>query len=239
MIHIYQCVQYSPEWWEIRNGRPTASEFDKILTPKKWRPSNAQNTLIAELAAAIADPSPNFFADHPMSRAMANGRDMEPRARAWYEVEIGPPVQQVGFVIDGNGRFGCSPDGLIESAPGEDGPGGLELKCPMLKTQAAYLQAGRDVLPPEYACQVHGSMIVTGRRWWDFMSYAPGLPVVYRRVRWDEKTDALAAELGRFWVKFNDQLRTILGREVDWTPPPTTRAAQSAVEGEVTEEYPY
>lgn len=33
MIAHYEVVQQSDEWWELRNGKPTASEFSRILNP--------------------------------------------------------------------------------------------------------------------------------------------------------------------------------------------------------------
>jgi len=70
------------------------------------------------------------------SRAMQDGIDMEPEARACYSFLAGGEVKQVGFCLSDDGRFGCSPDGLV----GDDG--GLELKCPLPKTHIKYLVEG-------------------------------------------------------------------------------------------------
>lgn len=184
--------QYSPEWWAVRKGVPTASQFFRILTPKTGKLSASADDYAFELVAALYDPNPPGQ-DRPASREMMHGLECEPEARSWYELETGSTVRQVGFVLSDCGRIGCSPDGLV----GEDG--GLELKCPTLKTQAKYLYDGG--LPVEYKAQVHGSLIVTGREWWDFLSYAPGLPPLYLRITPDDYTaklrDALAAFLER------------------------------------------
>ena len=54
----------------------------------------------------------------------------------------------------------------------------------------------------DYLAQVHGSLIVTGRKWWDFMSYAPGLEPLRIRVVPDKYTQELAEELEKFWKRF-------------------------------------
>lgn len=190
-MKTFMCVQNSPEWWELRRGVPTASNFDRIITPKTGALSKSADALICEL---IADSRRGCMPEEgPISRPMQNGIDTEPEARRWYEMEKGIDVRRVGFCLTDDDRFGCSPDALV----GEDG--GLELKCPELKTQAAYLLAGE--LPAEYRPQVHGCLIVTGRAWWDFLSYAPGLPPLLIRVTPDAYTDALRKALDDFWAK--------------------------------------
>lgn len=125
--------------------------------------------------------------------AMKRGTQLEPEARSYYEMDRGLDVEQDGFCMTDDGRFGCSPDGLV----GIDG--GLELKCPSPSTHVSYLLEG--VLPSEYKAQVHGSMIVTGRAWWDFMSYCPGLPPLLIRVGPDDYTEKLRTALEAFWLR--------------------------------------
>jgi hypothetical protein len=194
-IKIFDCVQLSVEWWEARRGVPTASGFDRILTPT-GKPSAQADDYIAELVGELVDYHPPVLSEKALNpfRPRDNGLIVEPEARAWYTVQTGNAVDQVGFVLDSTGRVGCSPDGMV----GDDGC--LELKCPLAKTHAKYLMAGR--LPPEYKPQVHGQLLVTGRKWVDFMSYAPGLPVILIRVEADDYTqllsDALEAFVGRY-----------------------------------------
>ena len=201
-MKTFMCAQYSPEWWTIRRGVPTASEFDRIMTPKKRTYSAGAGGYIAQLIADTACLNPNFFTDRPQSRAMADGINNEPEARRYYELIAEHHVQQVGFCLTDDGRFGCSPDGLV----GDDG--GLELKCPQLNTQAKYLVKGE--LPLEYMCQVHGQLIVTGRKWWDFLSYAPGLAPLLVRVEPNDFTDLLRVHLERFWTQYQETKAKIL-----------------------------
>ncbi|MBY0515118.1 MAG: YqaJ viral recombinase family protein [Gemmataceae bacterium] len=189
-MKVVNCVQYSPEWWEARRGVPTASRFDRILTPKTSKPSSQQEPYTHELIADRVRFDPRVVTDRPMNAAMRHGVDCEPEARDWYALEGNHDVQQVGFCLTDDGRMGCSPDGLV----GTDGL--LEIKCPEPKTHVGYLMAG--TLPDEYRCQVHGQLLVTGRRWCDFFSYCPGFDPFLIRVAPDEFTDRLASELARF-----------------------------------------
>src|SRR5262245_2947730 len=47
VVKIIECKQYTPEWWEARRGIPTASNFDKILTPKTEKASAQQADYLA------------------------------------------------------------------------------------------------------------------------------------------------------------------------------------------------
>lgn len=194
-MKVFDCPQYSPEWWDRRRGVPTASEFPRILTPAKWQYAAGADTYICELVGQLYDYDygpRNDFA----TAAMKNGTVMEPESRRFYSLETNCDVQQVGFCMTDDGRFGCSPDGLV----GDDG--GLELKHPIAATQVKWLMAG--VVPPEYLAQIHGSLLITKRHWWDFLSYYPGMDPLLVRVVPDEKTLLLAEALETFWQRLTE-----------------------------------
>ena len=187
--------QRSPEWYEARRGLPTGSRFDMILTPKKGEPAAAQETLIAQLIAESICPPEEGVID-VRTADMEQGIRLEAEARCCYEMDFAKaPVAEVGFRIHESGLFGGSPDAIV----GEDG--GVEIKAPKACTHVGYYRDG--TLPSEYKCQVHGYMIVTGRAWWDFFSYARNLPPFHVRVRRDDFTAKLEAELYRFCEKYN------------------------------------
>ena len=218
-MRIIECTQLSPEWWEARRGLPTASEFSRILTPAKGKPSASQDAYLNELVGDIVRLDPPVITERG-NYAMDHGRDTEAEARAWLAVLRGwspDKVRTVGFCVSDDGRYGCSPDGLVEDDP--EGPGGVELKCPQPNTQVAYLRAAADPdepvrLPLEYKCQVHGCLLVTGRAWWDFCSYCRGFPPLVVRVYPDAFTKALGKELDAFCAKKDELLnwlRTVEG----------------------------
>lgn len=188
-MRLVTCDQYSAEYWAARRGVPTASEFGRVITPKSGALSAQAHGYACQLVADTFDPQYGTHEDY-VSAAMKNGTIMEPEARRFYEFERSADVARVGFCLTDDGRFGCSPDGLV----GDDGA--LELKSPTPRVHVEYLVAG--VLPPDYRPQVHGHLIVTGRPWCDFMSYCRGFPPLLVRVEPDEFTDSLRRCLDEF-----------------------------------------
>jgi len=190
-----EVAQRSKEWYEARRGLPTCSRFDKILTASTAKPSAAQETLINELIAESIMP-PEQGVIHHISPEMEYGMKLEAEARCAYDLEFAKePVKEVGFLIADCGLFGGSPDALV----GENG--GVELKVPNASTHIGYIRAG--VLPSEYKQQVHGYLVVTGRKFWDFFSYARHIPPFHLRVEPDEYTAKLSAELMSFAQRYN------------------------------------
>lgn len=200
-MRVLNFPQRTQDWWDIRRGIPTASRFDAILTPRTAKPSASQESYICELMAEL------YAAQWPpaetpiLSHAMAYGVENEPRARAWYSFATDNQVREVGFCLADDGSYGCSPDGLI----GDDGC--LELKCPQPQTHIRYLLDGG--LPPEYRCQVHGQLIVTGCEWCDFVSFCDGLPPLKVRVTPDDFTKILEREIWIFCDKYNASKKKI------------------------------
>jgi hypothetical protein len=197
-MKIYdEIIQGSDEWKAVKCGVPSASNFDKIVTTKGERSKQAEKYLYRLAGERITGTSEETF----QSAAMQKGVEMEAEARSYYEVVNDTEVKQVGFCLaDG---FGSSPDGLI----GEDG--GLELKVPNLATHVGYLLDGK--LPTEYFCQVQGNLLVTGRKWWDFMSYAsPSIkPFIIRVERDGVFIKKLEAELKLFCQELEEVVKKI------------------------------
>lgn len=171
MITIRDIEQGSPEWFALRVGVLSASRFKDML----MKPTTAgYRDLIAELATErlVGQPARDGFTSHHMQR----GIELEAEARSLYEFDQNVDVDQITFVYrDDSKLVGCSPDGMV----GDDGL--LEIKCPKLATHVGYLLRGK--LPTEYAPQVYGQMLVTGRSWCDFVSYHPASNVPMFRLR--------------------------------------------------------
>lgn len=201
-MKVFDFEQYSPDWWAVRRGVPTASEFGSIITPKKLQLAAAHQTYIHRL---IGDTFSLDYgkAEGPVTEQMRRGTINEPESRRWYEMHRDCEVTQIGFCKTDDDRAGCSPDGLV----GDDGV--LELKNPSAHTHVAWLLEGG--LPDEHKAQVHGQLIVTGRQWADFLSYCPGLPPLLVRVEPDAFTEALRKCLDDFLAKYTEALNKISG----------------------------
>ena len=186
--------QGTPEWFLSRVGVPSASVFDKIVT-SKGELSKERDSMLFKLAGerVLGKQEPTYQND-----AMIRGSLLEPEARQVFEMIMELEVNQCGFVYyDERKDRGCSPDGLI----GDDC--GIEIKCPLIATHIGYLLSGK--LPTKYFQQVQGSLYVTGRKHWFFMSYYPGLSPLIIKVSRDERfIEKLHEELDKFCSDIDD-----------------------------------
>lgn len=182
-MRVIRCEQGSEEWRMARCGVATASQFNRLVTPAKLQPSKSLNGYALELLAEWLLGRP--LDDGSSSPWMERGRDMEEEALGWYALDTGTEPDRVGFCATDDGLAGASPDALV----GEDG--GLEIKCPTAPVHLGYLLS--DGAPRDYLHQIQGGLWVTGRQWWDFLSYCPGLPPAVHRVypdaRWQDALD--------------------------------------------------
>jgi hypothetical protein len=169
--------QGSPEWHQLRAGKITASELDRLVSPLgKVRTGDGPTKYLMEKVAeswiGTTLPTAEFFDGD-------QGRFLEEYARPAFTLETGLDVTEVGFIESDDGRMGCSPDGLC----GDDC--GLEIKCGHIETHIGYLLSG--IVPPAYVLQVQGSLFVTGFSQWKFFSFRRGLPPLILTVEPDDK----------------------------------------------------
>lgn len=200
-MRIIDCEQGTDEWFAARRGVPSASEFDSIITPKKGDLAAAHEAYIDRLIDETirVDAVRKFHGTADTDR----GHELEPDAREMYAFMHNVEPQTVGFVLRDDGAAGCSPDALV----GDDG--GLEIKCPDGPQHVGYLRAG--CLPDKYKPQVHGNLLITGRAWWDFVSYCPGHKPLIVRVTPDAYTARLAELLDFFVKKLASERQKIQG----------------------------
>lgn len=193
-MKIHDVKQGSGEWLGLRAGIPTASEFDALITPL-WKIRTGEGPE-AYLMRKLAEKCMGCPIENGFSAAMEQGTVLELEAVPWYEFAHNVTVQRVGFCTTDDGRIGCSPDGII----GDDG--GIEVKCPLPQTHLKWLLNGG--VPKEHLAQVHGSMFVTGRKWWEFLSYSRQFPALVVRVERDEEIQQrIAQALGIFLESFD------------------------------------
>lgn len=196
-----ELIQGSDEWLQARCGLLTASEMKLILTPTLKIADNAKTrTHLWELAAQRIT---QYVEPQYVSDAMLRGHEDEILARALYSEKYAP-VTEVGFVTNNKWGFtlGCSPDGLV----GDDGM--IECKSRMQKYQVQTIveeYTGTALIPDEYVLQVQSAMLVTGRKWCDFLSYSGGLPMAVIRVEADPKIqDAIIDASAKFEARIGE-----------------------------------
>lgn len=197
MIEVFEFDQGSDEWTQARLGIVTASRFATVMAEgRKGAESKTRAEYMRKLAGEIITGEPM---DNYRNADMERGQIMEDEARNFYCFERNVDTRRVGFIR--NGKMGCSPDSLI----GDDR--GLEIKTCLAHIQIERLE--RDDLPPEFKAQVQGSMLVSGRPLWDFVSYWPKLPLLVVTVQRDNGYIAnLKGEIDRF----NDELEALVAR---------------------------
>jgi hypothetical protein len=177
VIEVFEEIeQGSDAWRKLRAGLPTASEFHDVIAkvgPRGGIPKGRQK-LLWRLAGEIITGEPE---DTYQNADMLRGHEREAEARDYYAFLYDVDPKRVAFIRNGN--CGASPDSLI----GEEGL--LEIKDAKPSVQIERLIAG--TLPSEHKAQCQGQLMVSGRRWVDFMSHSRGLPPFVTRVERDEK----------------------------------------------------
>lgn len=200
-LHVIDCEQRSPEWYAARLGIVTASVVGRLITPSTIRPASnpASRALTVQLAAErITGWADETYTSPDMWRGIVD----EPIARALYG-ETYAPVTKVGFMVrdDWGYRIGCSPDGLV----GDDGM--IEVKSRRPKEHLATILA--DAVPAENMAQIQCGLLVTGRKWCDYVSFCGGMPLWPKRTKPDPRWhDAIVEAV----AGFEDAAETMIAR---------------------------
>lgn len=179
--------QGSDEWLAARCGLVTASVVGKLITPSLKVASN--DTSRGVLATIAAERITGHVDPIAVTADMWRGTDDEPLARDKY-AEHNAPVEQVGFMTRDDWGFtlGYSPDGLV----GDDGL--IEIKSRRPKKHLQTVLA--DEVPPENMAQIQCGLLVSGRAWCDYVSYAGGMRLWTKRVEPDPTWMAVITDAG-------------------------------------------
>lgn len=202
-MKIIDVEQGTPEWHKLRRGKPTASEFGRIITPAKGDYAKGAETYINDLVAESLGEYRTFQGTPDTDR----GIRLEEEAVKWLRLKYGHKTRKVGFCLSDCGRYGASPDRLFE-----DGTP-LEVKCPLLKTLIGWRTDWEEegIFPLEHRAQIHGEMWVTGASMCRFLAYSdnPHAEHLYIEVKRDEFTEKLGAAV----LKFCNRLDVVRRRE--------------------------
>ena len=171
--------QNTDEWFNLRLGLATSSNFDKIMANY----GKAFGNPAIEYAQKIALERVTGLRDERgfKGKYFDDGHELEPLAIELYEIDNFITVINGGFNVVEN--LGDSPDGNV----GEKGC--IEVKSVIANTQWKRLKKGG--YDTSYKYQIQGHIWIGEKEWCDFISYCPEMPEnkqlhVHRVFRDDE-----------------------------------------------------
>lgn len=200
MLTVHQKMeQRSAAWFAARCGIVTASAVGTFVTPSTLKVASNDKTR-GLIAALVAERITGEVEESWVSADMQRGIEHEPIARDRYAEHFGVEVTEVGFMVNTSSGhpLGYSPDGLV----GDDGL--IEVKCPRPKSHVQTILA--DQVPAHYMAQCQAGLLVSGRKWIDFISFCAGLPMWTKRVFPDPKWQAAITDAVAMFEKTAEQM---------------------------------
>lgn len=184
-------IQGTDDWHEQRRGMVTASVVGQLLTAKTLKP--AANVESRSLAALLVAERINGWVDPTyVGDDMMRGWTDEPHVLKTY-AEHFAPIVTTGFMVrdDWGFQIGYSPDGLV----GDDGT--VEFKSRRPKKHLQTVLDGE--VPAENMAQIQCGLLVSGRKWCDYLSFCGGMALFPIRVEADERwQEAIVAAVAAF-----------------------------------------
>ncbi len=232
---ILDCPQGSLDWLIQRLWRLTASELKvNITSTGKLSKSEAALANIDKLIAGIelgremirlkdeiAEMDEwklkQFMAHYTGDKFKGNlhterGHDFEDDAVAILSEKTGIQFDAVGMCIMGEnaqtGVVSCSPDGLGYNSQ-KVLVTGAEVKNPNLSKYLTIV--ADDVLPPDYALQVHAGMAICELESWHFGAHFKGKPLFHKVVKRDAFTDEIRKSLIEFKAIYQQRYEKVMG----------------------------
>jgi predicted phage-related endonuclease len=210
--------QGSEEWLAARRGLLTASEMRLILTPTLKPAKNEKERahlfeLLAQRISGYVEPT---YIGDDMLRGMAD----EITARALYADNYAQ-VEEMAFITNDRWGFtiGYSPDGLV----GNDGL----IECKSRRQKYQIKTIFENVIPEEYYLQIQTGLLVSERKWLDFISYSGGLPMITMRAYPDKKVmDAIVEAATDFEERLSEAKKTYL---LNLNPPSRTLPTERTI----------
>jgi hypothetical protein len=213
-------TQGSAAWLAERVGHVTCSRFADVMdVTQSGKPGAKRNNYLLEV---VAERLTGNAIAHYVNAAMEHGTQQEPHARMAYEAATGRMVVEQGFLHHKTIKWvGGSPDGLV----GEGG--GCEFKCPTSQTHIKTLLSGECLYLP----QIMGLMWITGRQWFDYVSYDPRLPAglqlfIKRIPRDDDYIAELAGNVLQFLSEVADMVEQLGKLKTNAEPAPEPTAPE-------------
>ena len=176
-MQLLDMEQGSQKWLSARLGIITGSKAHLLLVNGKAGHGLGDGaiTLMYELIAE------RFmgYSDKPFkgNADTERGHELEPVVADYYQQMYGITPHKMGIILNHadlvGDNVGASPDRLV----GDDG--GLEIKTRQGSLQAKLLDTGD--IGKDHLAQVQFNLWVSGREYWDYMSFCDGMPFFNKR----------------------------------------------------------
>ncbi len=198
-----EMIQGTPEWHDQRRGMVTASAVSQLVTSSTLKPASNDKErshlydLLAQRVTQHVEPS---YQSYDMER----GNFDEEHARAKYSATYAPATE-CGFITNSKWGFtlGYSPDGLV----GDEGLIEAKSRIPKWQMQTLVEYVANDEVPPDFVIQVQSALLISERKWCDFVSYSGGMMMATVRAYPDPRVqDAILAAASAFEARLADKL---------------------------------
>lgn len=194
---IHNHNQGTPEWFACRKWKMTASNAQAIGNVGKWL-----DTYITEIMAEYYSA---WEKEQYTNDNIERGKELEQYARSMYELINGAEVQEVWF-CEHSEYVWCSPDWLVW----EDG--GVEIKSQGDIKHFKMILNWEKEIDSGYIWQIQMCLLITGRKWWDFISYNPNYKqsLITVRIYPDEEKHRKLLEWFEYWIKKMQEIKSKL-----------------------------
>lgn len=209
--YFFDLMQHSDAWHKARAGIITASIMKNLISKKtdkktgeiSYEVPNTEKSRAYLFQLASERMYPDLI-DPFQSYAMERGVKDEVEAFRAYSEKY-EQLRTCGFVKnDDHGvTLGYSPDGL--TALNDDGQMECKSREPKFQIETIYY----DEMPDDFTIQVQTGLIVSQRKWCDFVSYCGGAVMYRTRIEPDEVIQKAIIEAA---VQAEAQIQQIVSR---------------------------
>lgn len=201
--------QGTDEWLQARLGIITASNAHLLLVNGKAEHglgAGAVTYLYQLMAERFMGYSDELFSGNQYTE---RGHALEPVVADYYQRLCGITPHSTGIVLNHADLVGydvgASPDRLV----GDVG-GGLEIKTRLGKLQAELLCTQN--IDKQHLVQVQFNLWVTGRSWWDYVSFCQDMPLFVKRFYPDEQMHKqFEIKAKAFYQLLDDEMAKMIG----------------------------
>lgn len=195
----------TPEWFAARLGKVTASRGACLLVSGKGPHGLGVGALTyaSEVVAGMMGIAPEEFSTPDMEEGVRR----EDESIEAYEARTFNLTEPGAFMLIPGTIIGATPDAFV------NGDGTVQAKNPRPKAHMETLLSGQ--VPDQYRTQIQWELMVSGRKWCDFISYCPAFPdekkLVVIRMEHDERwtSEVLRPRIDAF-LTYVDELKAKL-----------------------------